>query len=428
MSGVITDVTAWEALDSRGKPTVACRVTTSADVHGTATVPSGASTGTHEAIELRDGGLRYGGNGVRTAVHHVNTILRHAVLGMRVDEQEALDSVLEAADSSTSFETLGANAVLAVSLATLIAAAADARQPLFRFAATDASPTLPMPMVNIFSGGAHAGGAIDIQDVLVVPIGAGTFAEAIQMAAATRAACAELLRLQGQNADLVADEGGLAAPLSSNLAALELVASGIERAGLIPGRDAGIAIDVAANQLAHGSGLFLRSEAREVTPEQWVSELQTWVSDFPIVSLEDILPDTAWEPWHEASSRFPQEMQLLGDDLFVTNTALLARGIDTGIGNAILVKPNQAGTVTRARQAVELAKASGYRTVISARSGETEDTWLADLAVGWATGQIKVGSTMRSERTAKWNRLLEIESETNAPLMRWGDLSVTPRN
>lgn len=418
MTATITDVRAWEALDSRGKPTVACKITTSAGASGAATVPSGASTGTNEANELRDGGPRYEGNGVLDAVRNVNTILREAVIGWDVSDQTGIDAAMEAVDASPGFAQVGANAVLAVSLASVIAAAADAKEPLYLHG-TNSPSTLPMPMINIFSGGAHAGQAIDIQDVLVIPTGARSVAEALEMAVATRRASADILRRQGFNADLVADEGGLAAPLHSNRAALELVAQGIELAGMRLGTDAGLAIDVAANQMLRDGRLFLASEGREVTDDEWITELISWVSEFPILSLEDILPDTAWEAWQRASSRFPAGLQLLGDDLFVTSTRLLERGIDHEIANAILIKPNQAGTVSRTKRAVDLAKVAGYRTVISARSGETEDSWLADLAVAWSTGQIKVGSTTRSERTAKWNRLLAIEAESGLPLSQW---------
>jgi enolase len=406
----IERVLAWEALDSRGTPTVACAVWVEGGASGTATVPSGASTGTHEASERRDGGLRFGGKGVRDAVAAVNGEIAAALLGRDAADQAAIDALLRELDETPSLERLGANAVLAVSVATALAAADALRVPLWRAVEPTRDPLLPMPMVNIVSGGAHAGAVIDIQDVLVVPVGASSFGEAIEWAARVRAATAEVLRSGGHDVDLVADEGGLAAPFPSNRAAVEAVSAGIEASGLAPGDEAAIGVDVAATQLFEGRAYRLASENRTVTADELVAELRAWCDALPIVSIEDPLAEDDFEGWAVASRELAAT-QLLGDDLFVTSSARLADGIAAGIANAVLVKPNQVGTLSDARRVVDAARDAGYATVLSARSGDTEDTWLSDLAVGWRTGQLKVGSTTRAERTAKWNRLLRLEAE-----------------
>lgn len=406
----IERILAWEALDSRGTPTVACAVFVAGGGSGAATVPSGASTGAHEATERRDGGARFGGKGVREAVAAVNGEIAGALLGHDAGDQAGLDAILRDLDGTPSLARLGANAVLAASVASTLAVADARRLPLWRVLQPEGGPLLPLPMVNVVSGGAHAGALVDIQDVLVVPLGASSFAEAIEWASRVRAATAEVLRSRGHRVDLVADEGGLAAPLPSNRAAVEAVAAGIEASGLTPGEEAGIAIDVAATQLVDGSGYRLASEGRTVTAAELVAELRSWCADFPIVSIEDPAGEDDVEGW-KLASRELGDCQLLGDDLFVTSTARLADGISAGVANAVLVKPNQTGTLSDAHQVVEAARSAGYATVLSARSGETEDAWLSDLAVGWRTGQLKVGSTTRSERTAKWNRLLRLEAE-----------------
>jgi len=406
----IEHVHAWEALDSRGVPTVACAIVLAGGADGVATVPSGASTGTHEAHERRDGGSRYAGNGVQNAVAAVNGEIADALQGLDPEDQEALDGKLRELDGTPTLERLGANAVLAASVACAVAAAAGRGLPLWRALEPDHPPLLPLPMVNIVSGGAHAGGLVDVQDVLVVPIGASTFAEAIEWSVRVRTATANVLRERGHNSALVADEGGLAAPLASNREAVEIVTAGIERSGLIPGEEAMIAIDIAATQLADGDGYRLACEDRSLSATELVAELRSWCNEFPIVSIEDALGEDDIDGWRVASERLAG-IQLLGDDLFATSHDRLEAGIANDIANAVLVKPNQVGTLSEARRVVEIADAAGYGTVLSARSGETEDAWLADLAIGWCTGQLKVGSTMRSERTAKWNRLLRIEAE-----------------
>jgi enolase len=422
----ITGVSGFEALDSRGRPTVAARVTLAGGASARAIAPSGASTGGHEAIELRDGGGRYGGAGARRAVEWVNGELGCGLLDLDADDQTAVDERLEQIDGTSELSRCGANAVLAISLAAMLAHARARRLPLWRSMHSDnrPGPLLPMPMVNIISGGAHAGRLLDIQDVLVVPVGAAGFAEAIEWVARVRAATAALLTAAGGSCALVADEGGLAHRLDSNEAAVALVRDGIQAAGLRPGQEMAIAIDVAANQIWDGESYFLRTENRRLTPGEWIEELAGWRSRYPIVSLEDVLVEDDWPGWRSATRRLGG-CQTLGDDLFATSHRRLRQGVEHGAANAVLVKPNQAGTVSRARRTFEAAVAAGYRTVLSARSGDTEEHWLADLAVGWEAGQIKVGSTTRSERTAKWNRLLEIEADAGRTA-RWAAWPARP--
>ena len=406
----ICDVHAWEALDSRGKPTVAAVVELADGARGRAVVPSGASTGGHEAVERRDGGDRYGGNGVLGAVGSANGELRDRIIGLDATDQGAVDAALESCDPRPDLGTVGANAALALSLANLVAAADSTAQPLWHLLDGSTEPLIPMPMVNIVSGGAHARGLLDIQDVLVVPEGAASFAQAIEWVARVRQATADLLDERGGSSALVADEGGLAGALGSNEAGLALVTDGIARAGLRPGVDVSLALDLAANQLWTGERYALRVEQRELSADDWLGVVAGWCARFPIVSIEDPLFEDDWAGWASASTSIGIGRQLLGDDLFATNDARVERGVAAGVANAVLVKPNQAGSVSRAAAVVRRAQAAGYGTVVSARSGDTEDTWLADLAIGWRARQIKVGSTMRSERTAKWNRVLEIES------------------
>jgi enolase len=408
----ITRVFAWEALDSRGNPTVACEVSLRSGARGTVIVPSGASTGRHEVVELRDGGTRYGGRGVRRAVENVRGELAAAVTGLGADDQDAVDTALRTTDGSPSLERLGANAVLAVSLATACAAASASGVPLYHRLLEGQVPVLPMPMVNIVSGGAHTTGGVEMQDFLAVPIGATSFGEAIEWAWRVRRSTQELAA-ERRLPTLVADEGGLGPPLPSNLAALELLAEGVERSGLRLGDDVAIAIDVAATRFCAPDGSYRTTGdvTRAFDSSGLVAELEHWCNRYPIVSLEDPLAEDDWEGWAEATSRLGSRIQIVGDDLFVTDVARLERGIREGVANAVLVKPNQVGTLSAAWAVVKRAREAGYGVIVSARSGDTEDAWLADLAVGWCAGQIKVGSLARSERTAKWNRLLRIETE-----------------
>lgn len=406
----IDDVVAWEALDSRGRPTVACRVSLTDGSSGRATVPSGASTGSYEARELRDGGERYGGMGVLRAVDAVNTTLSEAVHGLDAAEPEAVDVVLAELDGATRYATVGGNAVLAVSIAAARAGAAAAGGSVARWLHGPGALPLPMPMVNVISGGAHAGGAIDVQDFLVIPVGAGSFAEALEWSARVRDTARRLALDAGHaEAVLVADEGGLGVPLGSNTGALTLLTRAIEAAGFTAGTDVAIAMDVAANQLWTGDSYRLAVEDRTLRADELVDQVAGWAAAYPIVSVEDVLQEDDWPAWAAATARLT-DMQIIGDDLFATDPSRLAHGLAVGAANAVLVKVNQNGTLRGAREVLDTAQQAGWRTIVSARSGDTEDDWLADLAVGWRAGQIKVGSVHRSERCAKWNRLLELEA------------------
>jgi enolase len=405
----IETLRAWEALDSRGRPTVAVQVELAGGAVASALAPSGASTGSGEAVELRDGGERYAGLGTRAAVANVEGAVRDALAGIDACDQQAVDDALRAADGTPDLHRLGGNAVVATSIACALAASRARGVPLYAHVG-DGRPLLPLPMVNIISGGAHASGGIDVQDLLVVPVGATSFAEAIEWSARVRAATAVVAAEQGLAVRLVADEGGLGPAIPSTDDALELLAAGIARSGLRPGDDAAIAIDVAATQLFVGPGEYeLRNQGRRLSPSELIELIDGWRRRYPIVSIEDPLAEDDWDNWRQAT-RTLDGVQLLGDDLLVTDPARLERAIAGAVANAVLVKPNQVGTLSQARTVVRDAQRGGYATVVSARSGDTEDSWLADLAVGWRAGQIKVGSTMRSERTAKWNRLLQIEA------------------
>ncbi|WP_439593043.1 phosphopyruvate hydratase [Microbacterium sp.] len=423
-NAAIRHVHAWEALDSRGRPTVACTVELVDGSTGRAVAPSGASVGRHEAVERRDGGPRYDGWGVERAVETVNTQLARLVTGASVTDRRALDAAIAEADGTSQLARFGGNATLALSLAMLQAEAAHARTPLWQLLDGGDSPLIPMPMINILSGGAHAGRAIDLQDFLVVPVGATTFAEAIEWADRVRRAAAELIDRAGGTASLVADEGGLAARLGSNESALALLTEAIENSGLAPRTDAAIAIDVAASQLVGDDGaIHLEGESQTLDTHHWVERLASWVRRYPIVSIEDPLGEDDWDGWGAAAEAL-DGVQLIGDDLFATTAARVSRAVEEGSANAVLVKVNQAGTVTRAEDVMRLAGETKLATVVSARSGDTEDWWLSDLAVGWRAGQIKVGSTMRGERTSKWNRLLELESLGRTQFAGHGALAV----
>ncbi|MCL4465381.1 MAG: phosphopyruvate hydratase [Chloroflexi bacterium] len=412
----IAGVRARQILDSRGRPTVEADVYLASGAWGRASVPSGASTGAHEAVELRDGDPNhYAGLGVRRAVGNVQQVLAKAVRGLDAANQRALDGRLLEADGTPNKSRLGANALLAVSLAACRAAAAGRDLPLYRHIADLAGvprATLPLPMVNIISGGLHAGQQIDLQDFLVVPLRARSFSEALADAAAVHRTVGELVKKAGEP-QLVADEGGWGPRLASNEAALEWLVAALEIAGLRPGVDAAIAVDVAATHFfdPQRQGYELHSEGRALSSHEMADLLATWVERYPIVSLEDGLAEDDWQGWRELTARLGGRVQLLGDDLFTTNPQRLQRGLREGTANAILVKANQIGTLSETLAVVSQAQTAGYRTVISARSGETEDSFLADLAVGCAGGQIKVGSVTRSSRLAKWNQLLRLEEE-----------------
>jgi enolase len=407
----IRRVHAREILDSRGNPTVEVEVTLAGGAVGVAAVPSGASTGTHEAVELRDGDpARYGGKGVLRAVANVNAEIASAVDGRDATDQAGLDELLVELDGTPNKARLGANAVLGVSLACARAAAAAVGQPLYRYLGGNEAVTLPVPMVNILNGGRHAVGGTDFQEFMVLPLGAPTFTEGLRWAAETFYALGGLLRQRGLPTG-VGDEGGFAPALPSNESAVELVLEAVEHAGYRPGDDVAIALDPAASELFAEGAYTLASEGRSLGAAELIDLWTDWSDRYPIVSLEDGLAEDDWPAWTSLTARLGDRLQLVGDDLLVTNVARLERAIAERAGNAILVKVNQVGTLSEAVTAVRTARAAGWGAVISHRSGETEDTTIADLCVALGTGQIKTGSMSRSERTAKYNRLLRIEEE-----------------
>lgn len=415
----IEKVFAREVLDSRGRPTVEVEVACVGGAVGRAIVPSGASTGTHEAVELRDGDRsRFGGLGVRKAVANVRQVIAPRLLRCPASDQEAIDRLLIDLDGTANKSKLGANALLGVSLACAHAAAGARRQPLWcyladRFPGRFPDPALPLPMVNMISGGLHAGYNLEFQDFLLLPIAARSYSEALQMTVAVYHALAAVLRKHGYEGTLVGDEGGFGPKLTSNEQAVELLLEAFSAAGLQPRRDAGIALDVASSHFYRNGRYHLRNNGSTVTEFDgpgMIDLLATWVRDYPILSIEDGLAEDDWVGWQKLTQTLPQT-QLIGDDLFVTNRNRLERGIRERAANAILVKVNQIGTLSETLEVIERAQRAGFRTVISARSGETEDATIADLAVATGAGQIKIGSVARSERLAKYNQLLRIEEE-----------------
>ena len=414
----IVDVHAREVLDSRGVPTVEVDVTLACGARGRAIVPSGASTGRHEALEFRDGNpARYQGRGVRHAVRHVNEVLGPAVVGVEATRQHEVDALLLDTDGTSNLRRLGGNAVLGVSLATAHAAAAGFGLPLYRYIGGSQAREMPVPMVNILSGGLHARGIVDFQDFLLIPIGAQSFSEALVMVRNVYHAMGEILTDRGAST-LVADEGGLAPAMETsgtatvaNEAAVRLLVQAIEKAGYRPGEDAAIGLDVAATHFYSDGHYHLSAENRTLSSDEMVELLARWVEAYPIISIEDGLAEDDWAGWQALTARVGERVQLIGDDLFVTNVQRLREGIEREAANAVLVKVNQVGTLTAAIATLRLARAHGYLPVVSARSGETEDATIADLAVGTNAGQIKIGSITRSERLAKYNQLLRIEEE-----------------
>ncbi len=411
MSTLIEDVAAREVLDSRGNPTVEVDVYLEDGTFASAIVPSGASTGAHEAVELRDGDrARYGGKGVLTAVKNVNDTIRPELVGADAVDQVSIDQLLIALDGTPNKGELGANALLGVSMAVARAAAEAVDLPLYRYLGGVGARTLPVPQVNILNGGKHALDSTDFQEFMIVPLGAPTFREALRWASETFHSLGSLLRERGF-VTTVGDEGGYAPSLESNEAAISLVVEAIERAGYAPGEQIAVALDPAATELLDGADYKLAKEGRRLTSGELIDFWADWVERFPIVSLEDGLGEDDWAGWAALNERIGGRIQTVGDDLLVTNTERLARGIRERACNAILIKLNQIGTVTETIEAIEMAHRAGWRSVISHRSGETEDTIIADLAVAMGTGQIKTGSISRSERIAKYNRLLRIEEE-----------------
>ena len=399
---------ALEILDSRGNPTLEATVVTTSGALGKAAVPSGASTGEHEAVELRDKDpKRYGGKGVLKAALHVNRDLNQALKGMSVLEQEALDHKMIALDGTPNKSRLGANAILAVSLAAAKAAAASKKLPLYRFLGGEEARLLPCPMMNIINGGVHADNGLAFQEFMIRPIGAPTIAEAIRFGAEVFHKLKSLLKKTGLSTS-VGDEGGFAPAIGSHEEALALIVHAIEQAGFKPGRDLTIALDPAASEF------FKNGKYESRTPEEQIRYLIQLVSQYPIDSIEDGLDQNDWIHWKTLTHELGKRIQLVGDDIFVTNTKFIQRGIAEKVANAVLIKPNQIGTLTETAAAIRLAKAHQYKTILSHRSGETEDTTIADLAVAYGCGQIKTGSLSRSDRIAKYNRLLEIEAELGA--------------
>ncbi|MFL5369982.1 MAG: phosphopyruvate hydratase [Myxococcales bacterium] len=409
----IIDVHAREILDSRGNPTLECEVTVAGGGTGRAAVPSGASTGEHEAHELRDGDKsRYGGKGVRKAVENVRSKLAPRLTGMDAAEQEALDRLMIELDGTPTKKSLGANAILGVSLAAARAAASAHNVPLYRWIGGVNARTLPVPLMNILNGGAHADSNVDIQEFMVVPWGAPTFAEGLRMGAEIFHALKGVLKARG-HATGVGDEGGFAPSLRSNREALEAIAEAVSKTTYKLGSDVALALDVAASELFDkAKGTYeLEGEGRTLSRAELVDFYAQWAEDFPIVSIEDGFAEDDWEGWKMLTDRLGERVQLVGDDLFVTNVERLARGLKDGVANSVLIKVNQIGTLTETLECVRMAHFNGYRTIMSHRSGETEDAFIADLAVACDCGMIKTGSASRSDRVAKYNQLLRIEEE-----------------
>ena len=407
----IIDIVGREVIDSRGNPTVEADVILENGVMGRAAVPSGASTGEREAVELRDGDKsRYLGKGVLNAVAAVSGELCDAVVGMDASEQTAIDEKMIALDGTDTKSRLGANALLAVSMAAARAAANDSGMSLFKSLGGNNANVMPVPMMNIINGGSHADNSIDLQEFMIVPVGANSISEAIRYGAEVFHALKKVLSDQGMNT-AVGDEGGFAPDLPSNESAIEVILTAIDNAGYVAGRDIMLAIDAASSEFYEGGQYVLASENRSLSSAEFADLLATWVDQYPIISIEDGMDENDWAGWKLLTDRVGDRCQLVGDDLFVTNTKILSQGIDQGVANSILIKVNQIGTLTETLAAIDMAKAAGYTAVVSHRSGETEDTTISDLAVATNAGQIKTGSLSRSYRIAKYNQLISIEQE-----------------
>ncbi len=407
----IVKVRAREILDSRGNPTVEAEVITTYDIVGRAAVPSGASTGSREALELRDGdNSRYLGKGVLKAVEHINNEINDALVGIRATAQTTIDNTMIALDGTENKGCLGANAMLAVSMAAAKAAAHQLEQPLYRYLGGAGAMQMPVPMMNIINGGVHADNNVDLQEFMIIPVGAPSLREAVRYGAEIFHALKSVLKKQGMNT-AVGDEGGFAPDLSSNEAAIEVILEAIEQAGFKAGTDICLGIDAASSEFYRDGKYDIASEGKKLDSRQFTDYLSAWVDKYPIISIEDGMDESDWDGWKILTDKLGKKIQLVGDDLFVTNTAILKQGIDKNIANSILIKLNQIGTVTETLAAIEMAKRAGYTSVISHRSGETEDSTIADLAVATSAGQIKTGSLSRSDRVAKYNRLMRIEEE-----------------
>jgi len=416
----IVDIVGREILDSRGNPTVECDVLLESGTLGRAAVPSGASTGSREAIELRDGDKgRYLGKGVLRAVQHINTEMSEAVLGLDASEQAFLDKTLIELDGSENKSRLGANAMLAVSVAVARAAAEESGLPLYRYFGGMGGMQLPVPMMNVINGGAHANNSLDLQELMIIPVGAPSLREAIRWGAETFHALKKILHDKGIST-AVGDEGGFAPSVENHEAAIKMILEAIDKAGYTPGEQIALGLDCAASEFFHDGQYVLHGEGGiKLSAEAWTDMLATWVDKYPIISIEDGMHEGDWPGWAHLTQHLGKKVQLVGDDLFVTNTKILREGIDKGIANSILIKINQIGTLTETFQAIEMAKRAGYTAVISHRSGETEDSTISDIAVGTNAGQIKTGSLSRSDRVAKYNQLLRIEEDL-------GDVAVYP--
>ncbi len=407
----IDKITAREILDSRGNPTVEADVRLSSGATGRAAVPSGASTGELEALELRDGGDRYVGKGVRDAVANATGPIASALAGMDASDQDAIDRAMIELDGTDNKSKLGANAMLAVSMATARAAAADAGVPLYRYLGGEDATLLPVPLMNILNGGSHAPNNVDIQEFMIAPVGAESFPEALRMGVEVFHSLKKVLTAQGKSTS-VGDEGGFAPDLATNEEAVEVILEAIEKAGYTVGDDIVLALDPAASEFHRdGKYVFHKSSGEERSSEEMVAFWSDWVDRYPIASIEDGMDEGDWDGWKKLTAAIGDRVQLVGDDLFVTNTPILQRGIDEKAANAILIKVNQIGTLTETLQAIDLARANDFNFIISHRSGETEDTFIADLAVATGSGQIKTGSASRTDRTAKYNQLLRIAEE-----------------
>ncbi len=410
----IVDVRGREIIDSRGNPTVEVDVMLACGAMGRAAVPSGASTGKREALELRNKrAKRYGGKGVTTAVTNVNTTIAKAILGMDAADQMALDKALIDLDGTANKSKLGANAMLGVSMAAARAAAQAFGLPLYRYLGGVNARVMPIPMMNVINGGAHAANNLDIQEFMIIPFGAKTFSQALQMGAETFHALKKILKAKGLNT-AVGDEGGFAPDLESNEEALALIIEAIEKAGYKPGKEMGLALDAAASEFYAKGKYVLKGENKKLNAQQMIEYYADLVEKYPILSIEDGLAEQDWENWELMTEQLDEVIQLVGDDVFVTNPKILAKGIEDGVANSILIKLNQIGTVSETLDAISMAAEAGYTTVISHRSGETEDTFIADLAVAVNAGQIKTGSMSRTDRIAKYNQLIRIEEELGA--------------
>lgn len=416
----IVDIVGREVLDSRGNPTVECDVLLESGVMGRATVPSGASTGSREAIELRDGDKsRYLGKGVLKAVEHINTEISEAVLGLDASEQAFLDRTLIDLDGTDNKSRLGANAMLAVSMAVARAAAEESGLPLYRYFGGSGACQMPVPMMNVVNGGAHANNNLDLQELMIIPVGAPSFREALRWGAEVFHALKKIMHDKGMSI-AVGDEGGFAPNVPSHEAAIQMILDAIANAGYTAGEQIALGLDCAASEFYKDGQYVLEGEGGlKLTAQQWTDMLETWVDKYPIISIEDAMAEGDWDGWKLLTERLGKKVQLVGDDLFVTNTKILKEGIEKSIANSILIKINQIGTLTETFAAIEMAKRAGYTAVISHRSGETEDNTIADIAVGLNAGQIKTGSLSRSDRMAKYNQLLRIEEDL-------GDIAVYP--